>query len=130
MIKLLHPHRIFWHCLLKISCANTNNSSVIKIITKSRWSYVDLKYVLYHVQGRARPARQIPRHGIMVHRGNFDGSIGGQSTTSLLTSNSIDSDNGEEDYYQRLRGKEITRRRGAIKHQRCVSKYLPEVLET
>lgn len=86
-------------------------------------------YKIYHVQGRSRPARQIPRHGIMVQR-NFDGSIGGHSTTSLLTSNSVDSDNGEEDYYQRLRGKEITRRRGAIKHQRWVppqtifSKYL------
>jgi hypothetical protein len=50
----------------------------------------------------------------MVQR-NFDGSVGANSTTSLLKSGSIDSD---EDDFHKPRGKEITRRRGAIKHQR------------
>ena len=54
----------------------------------------------------------------MVHR-NYDGSVGANSTTSLLKSSSIDSD--EDDFHKR-RGKEITRRRGAVKHQR----YTPQ----
>ncbi|XP_064211168.1 putative protein kinase C delta type homolog isoform X4 [Tribolium castaneum] len=64
--------------------------------------------------GKSRPSRQTPK-AIMVHR-NYEGSLGSNSTTSLLKSNSsIESD---EDDFQRTRGREITRRRGAVKHQR------------
>ncbi|XP_068897768.1 putative protein kinase C delta type homolog isoform X3 [Tenebrio molitor] len=66
-----------------------------------------------YAEGKSRP-RQTPRQAVMVQR-NFDGSVGANSTTSLLKSGSIDSD---EDDFHKPRGKEITRRRGAIKHQR------------
>ncbi|XP_063922265.1 putative protein kinase C delta type homolog isoform X4 [Zophobas morio] len=66
-----------------------------------------------YVEGKSRP-RPVPRQAVMVHR-NYDGSVGANSTTSLLKSSSIDSD--EDDFHKR-RGKEITRRRGAVKHQR------------
>ncbi|RZC42739.1 C1 1 domain containing protein, partial [Asbolus verrucosus] len=65
--------------------------------------------------GKSRPPRQTPRQAIMVHK-NYEGSIGANSTTSLLKSNSTDSD-GDDDF-QKPRGKQITRRRGAVKHQR------------
>ncbi|XP_044271810.1 putative protein kinase C delta type homolog isoform X5 [Tribolium madens] len=67
-----------------------------------------------NAQGKSRTSRQAPK-AIMVHR-NYEGSLGSNSTTSLLkSSSSIESD---EDDFQRTRGREITRRRGAVKHQR------------
>ncbi|KAK5644501.1 hypothetical protein RI129_005801 [Pyrocoelia pectoralis] len=64
-------------------------------------------------RGRSRPHRQGVRSEC-----DREGSLGANSTTSLLT-NSTDSDNPDEvEEYPRSRGKQITRRRGAIKHQR------------
>lgn len=52
---------------------------------------------------------------------NVEGSV--HSTTPLLTLSSIDSSvESIDDEFQRSRGKDITRRRGAVKHQKYVWK--------
>lgn len=66
------------------------------------------------LQGKSRP----PRQQLAVHR-TFDSASSTNSTTSLLSNSTADSESTDtSDEFQRSRGKQITRRRGAIKHQR------------
>ncbi|KAJ8929144.1 hypothetical protein NQ314_018190, partial [Rhamnusium bicolor] len=60
--------------------------------------------------GKSRPPKQI-----MVHRVVDGSSYSSDSTSTLIKSSSLDSD---DDEFQRTRGRMITRRRGAVKHQR------------
>ncbi|KAF2885652.1 hypothetical protein ILUMI_20503, partial [Ignelater luminosus] len=71
-------------------------------------------------RGRSRPPRQQSHQlarSFEVDRDSI--GLGANSTTSLLTNSSADLDSiDSSDELQRSRGKQITRRRGAVKHQR------------